>query len=194
MTAKRSCSNPNVATFEPKTESCAGKLTDTRFCTWQILLRLRSHPTPARKRFLPKRASPPGTPVLTLDGDLLVEFIMPGDRVITRNLMRKVVQVEVTCVEYARVVAISRDSLGVGRPTEEMFVAPKQPIVIRDWRAKALYGKAKAMIPVTRLCDGEFIRGDIVSEVRFVTLRFEGTEVVYAGGMELVSGPVTVNA
>lgn len=62
-----------------------------------------------------------GTPVLTLDGDLPVEFIMPGDRVITRNGMRKVVQVEVTRVENARVVAISRDSLGVGRPTEEML-------------------------------------------------------------------------
>ena len=135
-----------------------------------------------------------GTPVLTLDGDLPVEFIMPGDRVITRNGMRKVVQVEVTRVENARVVAISRDSLGVGRPTEEMFVAPNQPIAIRDWRAKALYGKAEAMIPATRLCDGEFIRGDILSEVRFVTLRFEGSEVIYAGGMELVCVPVPVTA
>ncbi|MFM7654514.1 MAG: Hint domain-containing protein [Paracoccaceae bacterium] len=135
-----------------------------------------------------------GTPVLTLDGELPVEFIMPGDRVITRNGMRKVVQVEVTRVENARVVAISRDSLGVGRPTEEMFVAPNQPILIRDWRAKALYSKAEAMVPASRLCDGEFIRGDILAEVRFVTLRFEGPEVIYAGGMELACVPVTVDA
>ena len=135
-----------------------------------------------------------GTPVLTLDGELPVEFIMPGDRVITRNGMRKVVQVEVTRVENACVVAISRDSLGVGRPTKEMFVAPNQPIVIRDWRAKALYDQDEAMIPATRLCDGEFIRGDILSELRFVTLRFDGTEVIYAGGLELVCAPVTVTA
>lgn len=135
-----------------------------------------------------------GTPVLTLDGELPVEFIMPGDRVITRNGMRKVVQVEVTRVENARVVAISRDSMGVGRPTEEMFVSPNQPILIRDWRAKALYGKAEAMIPAARLCDGEFIRADILPEARFVTLRFEGPEVVYAGGMELACTPATVNA
>lgn len=135
-----------------------------------------------------------GTPVLTLDGELPVEFIMPGDRVITRNGMRKVVQVEVTRVENARVVAISRDSMGVGRPTEEMFVAPNQPILIRDWRAKALYGKAEAMIPAARLCDGEFIRADILPEARFVTLRFEGPEVIYAGGMELACTPATVDA
>jgi hypothetical protein len=50
------------------------------------------------------------------------------------------------------------------------------------------------MIPATRLCDGEFIRGDILSELRFVTLRFDGTEVIYAGGLELVCAPVTVTA
>lgn len=135
-----------------------------------------------------------GTPVLTLDGELPVEFIMPGDRVITRNGMRKVVQVEVTRVENARVVALSRDSMGVGRPVEDIFVAPNQPILIRDWRAKALYGRAEAMIPAARLCDGEFIRADILPEARFVTLRFEGPEVIYAGGMELACAPVTVDA
>ena len=81
-----------------------------------------------------------GTPVLTMDGELPVEFIMPGDRVVTRNGMRRVVQVEVTRVENARVVAISRDSMGVGRPADDILVAPSQPILIRDWRARALTG------------------------------------------------------
>ncbi len=135
-----------------------------------------------------------GTPVLTLDGDLPVEFIMPGDRVVTRNGMRRVVQVEVTRVENARVVAISGDSMGVGRPADDLLVAPSQPILIRDWRAKALYGQAEALIPASRLCDGEFIRAEILPELRFVTLRFEGPEVIYAGGMELACAPVTVDA
>lgn len=126
-----------------------------------------------------------GTPVLTMDGELPVEFIAPGDRIITRSGMRKVVAIEVTRVENARVVRIASDSLGIGRPADDMVVAPNQPIAIRDWRAKALYGRAEAMIPAARLCDGEFIRGDILSEARFVTLRFEGNEVIYAGGMEL---------
>ena len=135
-----------------------------------------------------------GTPVLTLDGDLPVEFIMPGDRVITRNGMRKVVQVEVTRVENARVVAINRDSLGVGRPVEDMRISPNQMVLIRDWRAKALYGKTEAMIPASRLCDGEFIRPEVMTEARFITLRFEGPEVIYAGGMELACAPATVDA
>lgn len=135
-----------------------------------------------------------GTPVLTLDGAMPVEFITPGDRVITRNGMRKVVQVEVTQVENARVVVLSRDTLGVGRPTEEMVVSPNQPVMIRDWRAKALFGQAEAMVPAVRLCDGEFVRADILPEARFVTLRFDNAEVIYAGGMELGCHPAMVDA
>ena len=135
-----------------------------------------------------------GTPVLTLDGDLPVEFISPGDRVITRNGMRKVVQIEVTRVENARVVVLSPDSLGVGRPAGEMMVSPNQPVLIRDWRARALFGQAEAMVPAVRLCDGEFVRSDILPEARFVTLRFDGPEVIYAQGMELACPPALVDA
>jgi len=131
-----------------------------------------------------------GTPLLTLDGDLPVEFILPGDRVVTRNGMRRVVQIEVTRVENARVVVISCNSMGLGRPADEMMVAPSQPILIHDWRAKALYGQTEALIPAARLCDGEFIRTEIVSEMRFVTLRFDEPEVIYAGGLELGCAPV----
>lgn len=135
-----------------------------------------------------------GTPVLTLDGEMPVEFVMPGDRVITRNGMRQVLQVEVTRVENARVVAVARDSLGVGRPSEEMMIAPNQPVLIRDWRAKALYGKAEALVPAMNLCDGEFLRAEILPEARFVTLRFAAPEVIYAGGMELMCMPASVDA
>jgi hypothetical protein len=136
----------------------------------------------------------PGTPVLTLDGALPVEFIAPGDRVITRNGMRRVVAVEVTRVANARVVCISSDTLGVGRPADEIHIAPNQPVVIRDWRAKAVFGKAEALVAASRLCDGEYIRGDILPEARFITLRFERTEVIYAAGLELVCEPATVSA
>lgn len=135
-----------------------------------------------------------GTPVMTLDGELPVEFIAPGDRVITRNGMRKVVAIEVTRVENARVVCISCDSLGVGRPAEDLIVSPNQPVAIRDWRAMALFNTAEAMIPAARLCDGEFIRGEILVEARFFALRFDGAEVIYAGGMELACAPATVTA
>lgn len=135
-----------------------------------------------------------GTPVLTLDGEMPVEFISPGDRIITRNGMRRVTSIEVTRVENARVICIARDSFGVGRPVEETVVSPAQQILVRDWRAKALYGKAEALIPAARICDGEYVRADILTEARFVTLRFDSAEVIYAGGLELACIPATVDA
>jgi hypothetical protein len=126
-----------------------------------------------------------GTPVLTLEGEMPVEFLQPGDRVLTRAGMRRLVQVEVSLVQNARVVMISHDTLGVDRPTADVTVSAAQPILIRDWRAKALVGQAQAMIAAGRLVDGEYIRAAVLPEARFFTLAFAEDAVIYAGGLEL---------
>lgn len=126
-----------------------------------------------------------GTPVLTLEGEMPVEFLQPGDRVLTRAGMRRLVQVEVSLVQNARVVMIAHDTLGVDRPTADVTVSAAQPILIRDWRAKALVGQTQAMIPAGRLVDGEYIRAAVLPEARFFTLAFAEDAVIYAGGLEL---------
>ncbi len=126
-----------------------------------------------------------GTPVLTLEGEMPVEFLQPGDRVLTRAGMRRLVQVEVSLVQNARVVMIAHDTLGVDRPTADVTVSAAQPILIRDWRAKALVGQTQAMIAAGRLVDGEYIRAAVLPEARFFTLAFAEDAVIYAGGLEL---------
>lgn len=135
-----------------------------------------------------------GTPVLTLDGELPVEFLAPGDRVLTRGGMRRVQSIEVTSVQNARVVHIARDSLGVGRPVATITVSPTQQILLRDWRAKAILGQPEALISAERLTDGEYVRADILAEARFFTLRFERSEIIYAGGVELACTPAMAKA
>ena len=126
-----------------------------------------------------------GTPVVTLEGELPVEFLQPGDRVVTRSGVRRVKQVAVTVVQNARVVKISHDTLGIDRPNQDVTVSAGQQILIRDWRARAMTGKPQAMIPATRLVDGEYIRAETLPEVRFFTLSFDEDAVIYAGGLEL---------
>lgn len=135
-----------------------------------------------------------GTTILTLDGEMPVEFLAPGDRILTRSGARRLRGIEVTVVRQARVIRIAAGTLGVERPGEDMIVSPDQPILIRDWRAKALYGTATAMVPAARLVDGEYIRAEVMDEVRFYTLRLDGAEVIYAGGLELACVPETVSA
>ena len=135
-----------------------------------------------------------GTPVMTLDGSLPVEHLQPGCRVITRSGTARISEVHVTVVRNARVIRIGSDALGVNRPADQVVVSPDQPILIRDWRATALYGTAQAVVPASRLVDGEYIRAEVLDEVRFYALRFEKDVVIYAAGLELPCAAATVSA
>lgn len=127
-----------------------------------------------------------GTPVLTLDGSLPVEYLQPGDRVVTRAGMRRLQQVEVRLIRNARVVRIAHETLGVDRPAVDLTVTAGQMVLVRDWRAQALAGVPAALFPAARLADGEYIRSLILPEARVYSLIFEDEAIVYAGGLELV--------
>ena len=75
--------------------------------------------------------------------------------------------------------------MGHDRPDQDLLLSPGQPVLIRDWRAKALYGVEVAAIPVARLADGEFICVEAFRNARLFTLRFDEDEVIYAEGLEL---------
>jgi hypothetical protein len=126
-----------------------------------------------------------GTRVLTMEGELPVEFLSVGDRVVTRNGARRLVEITRTWAQNLDVICISEGVLGKDRPEADLFVAPSQAILIRDWRAMALAGKASALIAAARLVDGEYIRHEVIAEARLFTLHFEAPEVIYAGSLEL---------
>jgi hypothetical protein len=127
-----------------------------------------------------------GTPILTLDGSLPVEFLQPGDRIVTRAGMRRLSQVEVRVVRNARVVRIAHETLGKDTPSDDILVAAGQMVLVRDWRAQALAGVPAALFPAARLADGEYIRNQTLPEARLFTLVFEDEAIIYAAGLELV--------
>lgn len=134
-----------------------------------------------------------GTKVLTMDGELPVEFLTAGDRIITRNGSRKLEGTTVCVVRDLAVVRITEGVLAKDSPEADVLVTPDQAILIRDWRAKAILGKPSAMIAAARLVDGDYIRHETLSEARVFSLHFATDEVVYAGSLELAC-PATVFA
>ena len=134
------------------------------------------------------------TPVLSLDGLMPVEYLTVGERIITRLGALRLRAIETQVVQNARVVRIAQGVLGVDRPEADMMVTPDQPILIRDWRAKALTGQAVALIPAQRLVDGSYICAEVLAEVRLFTLRFDEDAVIYAGGLELACTGLSVAA
>lgn len=130
-----------------------------------------------------------GTCIRTLDGILPVEFLEPGDRIVTRAGARRLVAVSVERHLGPGLVRIRATSLGHDRPERDLLIAEGQLVLVRDWRARTLYGCDSAAIPAVRLADGEFVlrepKAADHAAVSLFTLRFAEDEVIWAEGVEL---------
>ncbi len=125
-----------------------------------------------------------GALVMTLDGVLPVEFLAPGDKIVTRSgarALRRVSAREMT----GEVISVCAGALGHDRPEQDLLLMPGTMVHLRDWRAQALFGRAQALVPAERLVDGEFVtRAQAARKVMF-TLEFDLAEVIYVDGVEL---------
>lgn len=130
----------------------------------------------------------PGTLVLTLDGALPVEHLYPGDKVITRHGARPLAGIDPLPLPAGTpIVEVAKNALG-GRPDRDLWLPATQRILIRDWRAQALYGQKQACVPIGQLADGDYVRHAALTDaVTCFALRFGRAEVFYADGLELAS-------
>ena len=125
-----------------------------------------------------------GTVILTLDGALPVDFIEAGDRIITREGMRVVRAV--TVHRYSGpAIRIAAGALGHERPEQDLVLPAETPVLIRDWRAEALFGARQAVVPVERLADGDSLVPVAALSLRLYDLRFDTAQVIYAEGLEI---------
>jgi len=126
-----------------------------------------------------------GTRVMTMDGELPVEYLAPGDRILTRSGTRELASIDVRIEQDVEMVRIGAGTLGHDRPASETLLPLHQMILIRDWRAQSLYGAPQALVAAGRLADGVENRIETVAEVRLFTLTFAQDAVIYAGGLEV---------
>ncbi len=132
--------------------------------------------------------------ILTLDGEKPVADIRPGDRVITRDSGCAMVKRIEISGRLTRIVRIKAGSLGHTRPDRDVTLPAGQPILVRDWRAQAIFGAPQALVPASRLVDGEFVTLHTAQEILLCSLGFDHPHVLYVDGLELASGPMTALA
>ena len=131
-----------------------------------------------------------GTEIMTMDGQLPVDVLAAGDRIITRDTGMAVLrEVRVREMEI-KTVDIKAGSLGHNRPDRNMQVARDTLIHIRDWRAEAMFGAPNALIPASQLVDGEFVAHGPSKKTTVFELVFDNQHIVYADGMEIASAAV----
>ena len=131
-----------------------------------------------------------GTTVMTLNGEMPVEHLNAGDRVITRDsgmaVLREIRGAEVRVAS----IQIKAGSLGHTRPQDDMIVGPDTLVHIRDWRAKALFGADVATVKAKRLIDGEFVSEQAATTMTVYELVFDKQHILYADGLEVASASV----
>ena len=126
-----------------------------------------------------------GTILLTRDGEIPVEFLSPGDRIITRDTgFARLDAIRCRRV-LTRAISFAAGSLGDTRPDQDLVLPAAQPVLIRDWRAQAMFGVDQALVRADALVDGEFIRDTGPQKMRLYQLQFADPHVIYAGGLEL---------
>lgn len=140
----------------------------------------------------------PSTEILTAEGPRPVRELRAGDRIITRDLglvsARTVVRRERT--QPVDMVEIPAHAFGHNRPERPIQVLWDQPIMLRDWRAQAIWGRKQARVAAGRLVDGTMVRRVRACPKAIYSLHFSKPAVIYAQGLELVSAgvkPVILN-
>lgn len=140
----------------------------------------------------------PGTQILTPEGQVSVEKLAVGDRVVTRDHgVQKVSWIGETTVSSRwmglntnlRPILIRQGALGPDLPERDMRVSRQHRVLVRDWRAEMLFGEeGGVLVPAFALCNDDTIieeqpEGDVV----YVHVAFEHHEIVYADGLEAES-------
>lgn len=126
-----------------------------------------------------------GTVILTLDGEMPVEFLSVGDKLITRDSgMSKVVHIQ-RSTRPVHQIALSAGSLGHTRPERDALLAGDQMVLIRDWRARAMYNSDVALVAARSLLDGEFITDQGLVTTTLYQIFCDGPHILYADGLEL---------
>ena len=131
-----------------------------------------------------------GALLLTLDGEMPVEHLVEGARVITRDCGMAILRKIETRTSKLTPIRIKAGSLGHTRPDRDMLVSSGARIHIRDWRAEALFGQKAASVSAERLVDGEFLAEQAPREMTTYTLRFDREHIIYADGIEMLSDKI----
>lgn len=148
---------------------------------------------PGARRFIYKTGLCEGTHVMTMEGNLPVEYLVTGDRVITKTGSRVIQHIAVRALSDCP-VQVRRGALGRGRPRQDLYLAPDQHVHLRDWRAKTWCGSDQIAVPVSRLRDGDSIFwGEHPGRLNVYELELDEQDIIYADGMEVMSAALPEN-
>ena len=133
-----------------------------------------------------------GTLIETKRGQVAVEKLRPGARVLTRDNgyrpirwigRRRLGAGDLAAAPQLQPVRIAAGALGEGLPETDMLVSPQHRMLISGARAELLFGEAEVLVAARTLVDGEMVSRHPGGMVDYVRLVFDCAHMVFAEGM-----------
>ncbi|SEN15021.1 Hint domain-containing protein [Pseudorhodobacter antarcticus] len=139
-----------------------------------------------------------GTAILTPDGEVAVESLLPGDLVMTHDdgaqPLRWIGRRVVAATGSFAPVHIRAGTFG---PHADLMVSPLHRILIRDSLAELLFGETDVLVAAKDLVNGSSVRYMEGGEVEYVHLLFDRHQVIFSEGLATESflpGPQTTKS
>ena len=134
----------------------------------------------------------PGTLIKTDRGEVPVEHLAVGDRVLTRDNgfqairwigARAISRAELVCNSALAPVTIRKGALGANVPLRDLTVSPQHRVLREDAMAELMFGEAEVLIPATNLTHLEGIAAHIPEDgIRYIHFMFDQHEIVQSDG------------
>lgn len=139
----------------------------------------------------------PGTRLATPDGPRLVEELVAGDRVVTKDSgteevlwigQRHVSGARLYAMPDLRPVRIRSGALGLDRPEGDLVVSPDHRMLVEGPAALALWGEREVLVAARDLIDDHKVMRDLgAKSVTYIHLMLPRHGILFANGMETES-------
>jgi len=137
----------------------------------------------------------PGTRMRTETGDVAIEDLGPGDRLLTRDSgpqgvlwsgHRRMSGAQLFAMPDQRPIRLRRGALGIDRPEADLLVSPDHRVLVTGRAARDLWGEPEVLVRAADLVGDRFITVDhSLRETWYIHLMLERHEVVWANGLEV---------
>jgi len=130
-----------------------------------------------------------GSYVLTNEGPKPIERLQMGEEIVT--VQGTLVELRALTRHRLKAIApltVKAGTFGQSKPAMDTMLAPGQHIMLRGWRAEALFGADAALVPAWRVADGSFVAEGPAQAVTLFELHFETEAMITVNGLEIGSG------
>jgi len=148
-----------------------------------------------------------GTLILTENGEVPVEHLKTGDRIVTKDSglqtirwigSRRLDSIDLALNPDFAPICIKKGAIDGEQPSYDLSVSPQHRICVSGWKLQVLFGLDTVLVAAKHLVNGETIVQDTsVSEVSYFHILLDGHQIIYSNGSpteSLHTGDVALSA